>query len=55
MGDGTVKKVCRKPRLRKNVKHVNLPNCPYLQRSTEHPDSLYRDEIDIRHFIKLLS
>ena len=55
MGDGTVKKVSRKPGLRKNAKPVNLPNCPsYLQGSSEHPDRLDRDDIDIRHFHQAL-
>ena len=55
MGDGTVKKVPRKPGLRKNAKPVNLPNCPsYLQGSSEHPVRLDRDEIDIRHFLQVL-
>ena len=55
MGDGTVKKVPRKPGLRKNAEPVNLPNCPsYLQGSSEHPDRLDKDEIDIRHFHQAL-
>ena len=55
MGDGKVKKVPRKPGLRKNTEPVNLLNCPsYLQGSSEHPDRLDKDEIDIRHFHQAL-
>ena len=54
-GDGTVKKVSRKPGLRKNAKPLNLPNChSYLQGSSEHPERLNRGEIDIRHFHQAL-
>ena len=53
--DGTVKIVPRKPGLRKNAKPIYLPDCPsYLEGSSENPQRLARDEIDIRHFHQAL-
>ena len=41
--------------IEKNAKTVRLPNFPsYLQGSSEYPDRLDRDEIDIRHFHQAL-
>ncbi|KAI6648582.1 Transposable element P transposase [Oopsacas minuta] len=50
-GDGSIKKVPRKPGLCKDSKPSILPNCPsYLKGQHEPPERLDRDEIDIRHF-----